>query len=36
MTYIIDAHQDLAFNSFVLKRDYRRSVAETRKLDRSR
>jgi len=33
MTYIIDAHQDLAFNSFVLKRDYRRSVAETRKLD---
>ncbi|HXD08725.1 MAG TPA: hypothetical protein VN653_01580, partial [Anaerolineales bacterium] len=33
MTLIIDAHQDIAWNMLTYKRDYTRSVAETRKLE---
>jgi membrane dipeptidase len=33
MHYIIDAHEDLATNMMTFQRDYRRSVAETRKLE---
>jgi membrane dipeptidase len=33
MTYLIDAHQDLAYNSYTFNRDYRRSVEETRRLE---
>jgi len=33
MTLIIDSHQDLAWNMLTFKRDYLRSVAETRRLE---
>ena len=33
MTLIIDSHQDLAWNMLTYKRDYLRSVAETRRLE---
>jgi len=33
MPLIIDAHQDLAYNILTLKRDYRRSTAETRAIE---
>ncbi len=33
MTYIIDAHEDLAYNMLSFNRDYRRSVEETRRLE---
>ena len=33
MTLIIDSHQDLAWNMLTYKRDYTRSVAETRRLE---
>jgi len=33
MTFIIDAHEDLAYNALVFGRDYRRPVAETRRLE---
>lgn len=32
-TLIVDAHQDLAWNMLTFKRDYTRSVAETRRLE---
>jgi membrane dipeptidase len=33
MAYIIDAHQDLAYNALSFQRDYRKSAAEIRKLE---
>ena len=33
--FLIDAHQDMAYNMLEFGRDYRRSVAETRKLEKS-
>ena len=33
MDYIIDAHQDLAWNMHVFSRDYTRSVSETRQME---
>lgn len=33
MPFIIDAHQDLAYNMLLFGRDYRRSAAETRVID---
>lgn len=33
MTFLVDAHQDLAYNMLTFGRDYRRSVAETRRLE---
>ena len=33
MTLIIDSHQDLAYNALTFNRDYRRSTAETRRLE---
>lgn len=33
MPYLIDAHEDLAYNALTFGRDYRRSVAETRMLE---
>ncbi len=33
MTYIIDAHEDIAYNALSFKRDYLRSAAETRRLE---
>ncbi len=33
MTYIIDAHEDLAYNMLSFNRDYLRSVEETRRLE---
>lgn len=33
MAFIIDAHQDMAYNYVAYRRDYRRSVSETRKLE---
>ena len=33
MTLIIDSHQDLAWNMLTYKRDYTRSVVETRRLE---
>jgi membrane dipeptidase len=34
MVYIVDAHEDIAWNALVLGRDVRRSVSETRQLER--
>lgn len=33
MTFLVDAHQDLAYNMLSFGRDYRRAVAETRRLE---
>lgn len=33
MTFIIDAHEDLAYNALSFNRDYRKSAAETRRLE---
>ena len=33
MTYIIDAHEDIAYNGLTFGRDYRRSAEETRRLE---
>lgn len=33
MTWIIDSHEDIAWNALTLKRDLRRSAAETRRLE---
>ena len=33
MPYLIDAHEDLAYNALTFGRDYRRPVAETRQLE---
>ncbi len=33
MPYIIDAHEDVAYNALTFGRDYRRPVAETRRLE---
>jgi membrane dipeptidase len=35
MTWIIDSHEDMAWNALVLKRDYRRSAVETRRLEQN-
>lgn len=33
MSYIIDAHEDIAYNALSFNRDYRKSAAETRRLE---
>jgi membrane dipeptidase len=33
MTFLIDAHEDLAYNALTFQRDYRRSAYETRKIE---
>lgn len=35
MPYLIDAHEDLAYNTLTFNRDYRRPVAETRRLEQN-
>lgn len=33
MTFLIDGHEDLAYNALSFNRDYRKSAAETRALE---
>ena len=35
MTWIIDAHQDMAYNMLEFQRDYRHSVFDTRKIEKN-
>jgi membrane dipeptidase len=36
MTFIIDAHEDIAYNALAFGRDYRRSVKETRRIEKDK